>query len=129
MKNHIFANSLALCLGASQMCKFIFCLSSRREMNEPRRNEGSEDKKEEESFWCCCGYFCKIGMLPINLSIMNKNPVNNIVQNLYFLQLFYCQHSVISGQRCTSNIELFFKYISGMHLHDTHITSLIAYGK
>ncbi len=56
------------------MCKFIFCWSSRREMNEPRspkvfpkgRSEGHEGKKEEESFWCCCGYFCKIGMLPIS---------------------------------------------------------------
>ncbi|BAZ82725.1 hypothetical protein NIES73_40080 [Sphaerospermopsis kisseleviana NIES-73] len=48
------------------MFKFIFCWSSRREMNEPRRSEGHEGKKEEESFWCCCGYFCKIGMLPIS---------------------------------------------------------------
>jgi hypothetical protein len=52
------------------MCKFIFCLRSRREMNEPRRyvhrrcsrRVGHEGKKEEESFWCCYGYLLKIGM-------------------------------------------------------------------
>ena len=63
-------------LGASQMCKFIFCLSSRLEMNEPRRREGHEGKKEEESFWCCCGYFCKIGMLPSETN--NSNSFGDI---------------------------------------------------
>jgi hypothetical protein len=66
------------------MCKFIFWLSSRLEINEPRcakqfpqgRIEGHEGKKEEESFWCCCGYFCKIGMLPVLVGIAHSKLLN-----------------------------------------------------
>jgi hypothetical protein len=52
---------------ASQMCKFIFLLSPRHEINEPRRNERHEGKKVLERF--CSGqvYFFKIGMLPIEI--------------------------------------------------------------
>jgi hypothetical protein len=55
---------------ASQMCKFIFLLRPRHEINEPRRDEGHEGKKVLERF--CSGqvYFFKIGMFP-NTQIPN----------------------------------------------------------
>jgi hypothetical protein len=52
------------------MCKFIFLLRPRHEINEPRRDEGHEGKKVLERF--CSGqvYFFKIGMFP-NTQIPN----------------------------------------------------------
>jgi hypothetical protein len=53
------------------MCKFIFLLTPRHEINEPRRDEGHEVKKVLERF--CCGqvYFFKIGMLPVMWSYLS----------------------------------------------------------
>jgi hypothetical protein len=51
------------------MCKFIFLLRPRHEINEPRRDEGHEGKKVLERF--CRGqvYFFKIGMLSLFVSV------------------------------------------------------------
>ena len=54
---------------ASQMCKFIFCLRLRPEMNEPRRCEGHEGKKQEREFFDTYSVFLQNWDAPVTSAL------------------------------------------------------------
>lgn len=66
------------------MSKFIFCLRSKHEMNEPRRRVGHEDKKKKESFQILILHFYKIGMIPqkLAITILKKNIIKTPIYQI-----------------------------------------------